>query len=246
VKQSQDLILRSPRSGRLEGRPPAPSPRQRQARSVWPSFETALARLLRTRLENVQAAASPTRRASQDKANEQISERRDFTRRVAPVCDCPIFPPAGAGTASHAVLGRLHDGAGFHICFPIAEMMRLHWSYIEDPANPGRGAANEIVHGRDLVRPVQDGLPRLSAQVRPRRRPVSHPGRGAGRVKGAFDPHSRRPASTTAERSLMRRRLCRADVNCDATSLLSSRCSSARYCPASSDRNSPRMRISAA
>jgi hypothetical protein len=36
------LILRSPRSGRLEGWP--------RARSLWPSFETALARLLRTRL----------------------------------------------------------------------------------------------------------------------------------------------------------------------------------------------------
>jgi len=39
----------------------------------------------------------------------------------------------------------------FTYAFPIAEMMRLRWSYLEDPANPARGAANEIVHGRELV-----------------------------------------------------------------------------------------------
>ena len=39
----------------------------------------------------------------------------------------------------------------FTYAFPIAEMMRLRWSYLEDPANPARGPANEFVHGRDLV-----------------------------------------------------------------------------------------------
>jgi len=39
----------------------------------------------------------------------------------------------------------------FTYAFPIAEMMRLRWSYLEDPANAARGPANEFVHGRDLV-----------------------------------------------------------------------------------------------
>ena len=39
----------------------------------------------------------------------------------------------------------------FTYAFPISEMMRLRWSYLEDPANPTRGPANEFVHGRDLV-----------------------------------------------------------------------------------------------
>jgi hypothetical protein len=39
----------------------------------------------------------------------------------------------------------------FTYAFPIAEMMRLRWSYLEDPANPVRGAANDIVHVRELA-----------------------------------------------------------------------------------------------
>ena len=39
----------------------------------------------------------------------------------------------------------------FTYAFPIAEMMRLRWNYLEDPANPARVPANQFVHGRDLV-----------------------------------------------------------------------------------------------
>jgi hypothetical protein len=39
----------------------------------------------------------------------------------------------------------------FTYAFPVAEMMRLRWSYLEEPANPARGTANQIVHGRDLT-----------------------------------------------------------------------------------------------
>ena len=38
----------------------------------------------------------------------------------------------------------------FTYAFPIAEMMRLRWSYLEDPVT-ARGVANEFVHGRGLL-----------------------------------------------------------------------------------------------
>lgn len=53
----------------------------------------------------------------------------------------PATPFSGGSTMEHA----------FTYAFPIAEMMRLRWSYLEDPANPVRGMANEIAHGQELI-----------------------------------------------------------------------------------------------
>ena len=39
----------------------------------------------------------------------------------------------------------------FTYAFPIYEMMRLRWSYIEDPKNPLPAQANGITHGRALI-----------------------------------------------------------------------------------------------
>src|SRR4051794_9063908 len=39
----------------------------------------------------------------------------------------------------------------FIYAFPIYEMMRIRWNYIEDPKNPLRWGVNEIAHGRTLI-----------------------------------------------------------------------------------------------
>jgi hypothetical protein len=39
----------------------------------------------------------------------------------------------------------------FTYAFPIAEIMRLRWSYLDNPNNRSRGPANAFVHGRHLV-----------------------------------------------------------------------------------------------
>lgn len=39
----------------------------------------------------------------------------------------------------------------FTYAFPVYEMMRLRWSYTEDPKNPARSAVNGITHGRTLI-----------------------------------------------------------------------------------------------
>jgi hypothetical protein len=39
----------------------------------------------------------------------------------------------------------------FTYAFPIYEMMRVRWSYVEDPRNPARTGVNQIVHGRTLI-----------------------------------------------------------------------------------------------
>jgi hypothetical protein len=39
----------------------------------------------------------------------------------------------------------------FTYAFPIYEMMRLRWSYVEDPGNPASTGVNRIAHGRTLV-----------------------------------------------------------------------------------------------
>ena len=39
----------------------------------------------------------------------------------------------------------------FIYAFPIYEMMRVRWNYIEDPNNPLRSGVNEISHGRTLI-----------------------------------------------------------------------------------------------
>jgi hypothetical protein len=39
----------------------------------------------------------------------------------------------------------------FIYAFPIYEMMRVRWNYIEDPNNPLRSGVNEIAHGRTLI-----------------------------------------------------------------------------------------------
>ena len=61
-----------------------------------------------------------------------------------------IAQPLSAQPATPFSAGSTIEQA-FTYSFPIAEMMRLRFSYLEDPANPARGVANEFVHGRELV-----------------------------------------------------------------------------------------------
>src|SRR5450755_763081 len=39
----------------------------------------------------------------------------------------------------------------FTYAFPVYEMMRVRWSYVEDPNNPARTGVNQIAHGRALI-----------------------------------------------------------------------------------------------
>jgi hypothetical protein len=62
------------------------------------------------------------------------------------------------GSAAHAEEPRNEMTAqpgtlkeAFNYAFPIYEMMRLRWSYIEDPDNPLPAKANGITHGRALI-----------------------------------------------------------------------------------------------
>jgi len=58
--------------------------------------------------------------------------------------------PPKAQPATPFAMGSTIEQA-FTYAFPITEMMRLRWSYLEDPANPTRGPANQFVHGRNLL-----------------------------------------------------------------------------------------------
>lgn len=58
--------------------------------------------------------------------------------------------PLQAQPAAPFSAGSTMEQAFTYAC-PIAEMMRLRWSYLEDPANAARGPANAFVHGRELV-----------------------------------------------------------------------------------------------
>jgi len=53
---------------------------------------------------------------------------------------------ASTSTADNSIMEQ-----AFIYAFPIAEMMRLRWSYLDNPNNRSRGPANEFVHGRHLV-----------------------------------------------------------------------------------------------
>lgn len=61
--------------------------------------------------------------------------------------------PASAARAQPATpfsAGTVMEQA-FTYAFPIYEMMRLRWAYVEDPASPTRGGVNQIAHGRELI-----------------------------------------------------------------------------------------------
>ena len=54
--------------------------------------------------------------------------------------------PAKAADSPDALIEQ-----AFTYAFPIYEMMRVRWSYVDDPASPARTGVNGIAHGRTLI-----------------------------------------------------------------------------------------------
>src|ERR1043166_677840 len=57
-----------------------------------------------------------------------------------------ISQPAGAAASPDALIDQ-----AFTYAFPVYEMMRVRWSYVDDPASPARTGVNGIAHGRTLI-----------------------------------------------------------------------------------------------
>lgn len=62
--------------------------------------------------------------------------------------------PRGTRQAASSFAGSVIEEA-FRYAFPIYEMMRIRWSYLEDPKNSARSRVNDIVHGRTLIDPTR-------------------------------------------------------------------------------------------
>ena len=86
-----------------------------------------------------------------------ISRRASWVSRVATLVVATsalsLFAPSAqanqADTAATMQSDALKDA--FMYGFPIYEMMRLRWSYTDDPGNPAAAKANSITHGRALI-----------------------------------------------------------------------------------------------
>jgi hypothetical protein len=70
----------------------------------------------------------------------------------------PLRPSSMLAQVLHGGGGRraclLQDALieqAFTYAFPVYEMMRVRWAYVEDPRNPGSTSVNQIAHGRTLI-----------------------------------------------------------------------------------------------
>jgi hypothetical protein len=80
-----------------------------------------------------------------------LDRKRTTARAWCPLLALlPLALPAPAPAAELADRDALIEQA-FTYGFPIYEMMRVRWSYVEDPKNPARTDVNQIAHGRALI-----------------------------------------------------------------------------------------------
>jgi hypothetical protein len=79
-----------------------------------------------------------------------VSRRRLVSARSLLFALFVVSVPAPALAAEPPTPDTLIEQA-FTYAFPVYEMMRVRWSYVEDPNNPGRTGVNQIAHGRALI-----------------------------------------------------------------------------------------------